>query len=118
MKKIAVIITTPPYGHERAREAVDAVLALSAYSDAIAVFFIGDGIYQILQHQNAQAFGLKQHTSMFKLFELYDLEERYVLDTDLLEREITPADLFIDVDLLSQNDWYRHLNECDIKLTF
>lgn len=118
MKTIAVIISTPPYGHEMSREGLDAILALSSYSEAVSVFFIADGIYQLIENQNAEQMGLKQHTSMYKLFELYDIESCFVLATDLKLRNIELSQLMINVSPLTIAEYHQALSACELKLKF
>ncbi|MEZ2697341.1 DsrE family protein, partial [Hafnia alvei] len=42
MKRLAFIFTQPPHTSSAGREGLDALLAASAFSEDIQVFFIGD----------------------------------------------------------------------------
>ena len=44
MMKVAFVSRQAPHGTSIAREAQDAILATSALTDDLSVFFIGDGV--------------------------------------------------------------------------
>lgn len=48
MKRIAFVFSTVPHGTAAGREGLDALLATSALTDDLAVFFIADGVFQLL----------------------------------------------------------------------
>ncbi|HAJ4113923.1 DsrE family protein, partial [Escherichia coli] len=45
MKRIAFVFSTAPHGTAAGREGLDALLATSALTDDLAVFFIADGVF-------------------------------------------------------------------------
>ncbi|KAE9776413.1 sulfurtransferase complex subunit TusC, partial [Escherichia coli] len=49
MKRVAFVFSTVPHGSASGREGLDALLATSALTEDLGVFFIGDGVFQILQ---------------------------------------------------------------------
>ena len=51
MKRIAFVFSTTPHGSASGREGLDALLATSALTEETGVFFIGDGVFQILSGQ-------------------------------------------------------------------
>jgi len=118
MNRIAFVFNQPPHGHASGREGLDAVLATSAYSDQLAVFFMDDGVFQLVSNQQPSAVLAKDHASMFKLFELYDVENIYVLQQSLDERELNTARLIIPVVALSISEFHKTLAQYAIKLMF
>lgn len=54
MKRIAFVFSTAPHGTAAGREGLDALLATSALTDDLAVFFIADGVFQLLSGQKAR----------------------------------------------------------------
>lgn len=56
MKRLAFIFTQPPHTSSAGREGLDALLAASAFSEDIQVFFVGDGVFQLLPNQNRLKF--------------------------------------------------------------
>lgn len=55
MKRIAFVFSTAPHGTAAGREGLDALLATSALTDDLAVFFIADGVFQLLPGQKPDA---------------------------------------------------------------
>jgi sulfur relay protein TusC/DsrF len=54
MKRVA-FFSSAPHGSAAGREGLDALLATSALSDEIGVFFVGDGVFQLLPGQQPSA---------------------------------------------------------------
>ena len=62
------------------REGLDALLAATAFCDEeeIGVFFIDDGVLNLLDGQNPELLLQKDFIRTFKLLDLYDIEQRFV----------------------------------------
>ena len=118
MNQIAFIFRQAPYGHASGREGLDAMLATSAYTESLAAFIMDDGVYQLIQQQQSAAILAKDHSAMFKLCELYDIENIYVSAESLAERDITFDQLLIPVKVLTQEAFYSQLLAYQIKLMF
>lgn len=118
MNQIAFIFRQAPYGCASGREGLDALLATSAYTDELAVFFMGDGVYQLIKNQQPEKIQTKDHTAMFKLCDLYDIEHIYVSGPALSERNIDSSQLLIPVTVLAANEFRDVLQEYPIKLMF
>lgn len=56
-----------PHGSASGREGLDALLATSALTEDLGVFFIGDGVFQILQGQQPDAVLVRDYIATFKL---------------------------------------------------
>lgn len=87
MKKIAVVISKPPHGSALGREALDAVLALSAYN-AVSLFFIGNGALHLLHYQQPEKILMRDYITSLKLLELYDINHCFVCKEDLVKYQI------------------------------
>jgi sulfur relay protein TusC/DsrF len=118
MNQIAFIFRQPPYGNASGREGLDALLATSAYSENLVAFFMDDGVYQLLSHQQPAGILAKDHSAMFKLCALYDIEHLYVSGKALAERNIDPAQLLMPVTVLTNDALHHALSVCPIKLMF
>ncbi|MDP5292021.1 sulfurtransferase complex subunit TusC [Oceanimonas sp. CHS3-5] len=118
MNKVAFIFRTLPHGSAAGREGLDAVLATSALSEELAVFFIDDGVYQLKAGQAPAAIHGRDYAPTFGLLELYDIERVYVCAESLAERGLSPADLCIDADVCDAGELRRLLSEHDVCLTF
>ncbi|WP_137477491.1 sulfurtransferase complex subunit TusC, partial [Escherichia coli] len=48
MNRIAFVFSNAPHGTAAGREGLDALLATAALTDDLGVFFIADGVFQLL----------------------------------------------------------------------
>lgn len=118
MNKPAFVFRTSPHGTASGREGLDAVLAASALTDGLAVFFIGDGVYQILEGQDPGVVLGRHYTPTFGLFELYDIEAIYVCAESLAERGLSPSRLSIAAQALPRDELVARLADFNVRLTF
>ena len=95
-KKILFISRHAPYGSSLAKEALDAILAASAYDQELSILFMDDGVFQLLKNQNSYAIAQKSFASMLPALELYDINNIYIHDESLKARGITTHDLVLD----------------------
>lgn len=77
MNKIAYVFSQAPHGNSTGRETLDAVLATAALSENIALFFIGDGIFQLLAGQKPTEVMVRDYIVTFGVLPLYDIEHIY-----------------------------------------
>lgn len=101
MRNILLIQRHSPFNNSHGREALDMLLALAAVEHQISILFSADAIYQLLPVEQQPEVKLKIYPRSFKLFGLYDIEQVFVCQTSLLQRNIQPAQLNIAVKVLS-----------------
>lgn len=101
-QKILVMQRQAPYGNSLAREGVDYILTCAAYDQELTILFSGDGVFQLLDNQQCEHINLKTHLGAIKLFELYDVENTFVVSEDLNERNIKPENLGVNVKIISR----------------
>jgi tRNA 2-thiouridine synthesizing protein C len=101
-KKIGIINRSLPHGSALGRESLDLTLAMSAFNESLSLFFINDGVYQLLDGHNPTDSLQKHFQPLFKMLELYDVENIYVCEQSLLQRAIEQSDLLIDVTLVDE----------------
>ncbi|PKH09090.1 sulfurtransferase complex subunit TusC [Moritella sp. Urea-trap-13] len=118
MLRAAFVTRQVPHGTSLARETQDAILATSALTEELSVFFIGDGVYQLMANQKPQDIACRDFAPTFGMFELYDIENIYVCADSLLERGIGDAELIIDAQHLSQPEINQHIRQHAIILNF
>lgn len=75
MKRVAFVFSSAPHGSAAGREGLDALLATSALTDDIGVFFVGDGVFQLLPEQRPGAVLARDYIATFKLLSLYDIDQ-------------------------------------------
>lgn len=118
MKKIAFIFHSAPHAVNAGREGLDALLAASAYSEELAVYFIGEGVLQLVSGQQPETVLSRDYISAFKLLDLYDIEQRFVCASSLAEWGLTCEDLLVDVESLSPQAIGRQWQSFDQIVTF
>ncbi|WP_406667584.1 sulfurtransferase complex subunit TusC [Gallaecimonas sp. GXIMD1310] len=96
-KHIGVIFSALPFANQQGREALDTVLAASAYEQPLSLFFIGDGVWQLVKDQQPEQAASKDYLATFKALSLYEVEHLYVQRSALSSRGLTAADLAIEV---------------------
>ena len=115
---LGFIFTAAPFGHVSGREGLDAVLATSNYSNALALFFISDGVMQLLAEQDSSALLCKDHVKTFKLLPLCDVENIYVCQDSLRLRGLHNAAFVVDAVVLPAKALAKELAKCSKILRF
>lgn len=118
MKSLGFVFYTAPHGTSSGREGLDAVLATSAYSEDLNLFFIGDGVFQLLKSQQPEQVLCRDYIATFKMLELYDIDNIFVCRRSLAERGIDDSELLIDVDVLGQDEITAKLHQCQRILSY
>jgi tRNA 2-thiouridine synthesizing protein C len=117
-KKIGIINKCLPHGCAQGRESLDLTLAMSAFNESLSLFFIGDGVYQLLVGHTPDESLQKHFQPLFKMLDLYDVENIYVCEQSLLQRVIKQDELLIDVTLLDTKQLKSKLALQDQLLSF
>jgi tRNA 2-thiouridine synthesizing protein C len=132
MKRVAFVFSSAPHGsaagsveignfkHAAAgREGLDALLATSALTDDIGVFFVGDGVFQLLPEQRPGAVLARDYIATFKLLSLYDIDQCWLCADSARERGLDPATPWVvDVECLAPDALRARLHEFDVILRF
>ncbi|MEO0444038.1 MAG: sulfurtransferase complex subunit TusC [Pseudomonadota bacterium] len=117
-KPTAIMLRQAPYGKPLANEALEAVLGYAAFAQDISVFFIGDGVFQLLQEQDAEKIGQKSLEKRVKALSLYDVKKLYVCQNSLEKRGLSANDLCVDITVVDPDTLSLHLREQDTLLSF
>ncbi|AGH44663.1 sulfurtransferase complex subunit TusC [Paraglaciecola psychrophila] len=115
---IAIINTSPPYGSSGGQESLDMALALSNFAQNVSVFFIEDGVLQLLVPQNPTVIDAKAYYKTFAALEFYDIENIYVCKQSLLQRGIEASQLCIPVTLIEYEDMSKLLSKQQHVMSF
>lgn len=118
MKTIAFVFRSHPHSTSQGREGLDALLAASAYCEGIQVFFIGEGVTQLLANQDPHVVHSRNYAAAYKLMDLYDIEDVFLCETSLQEQGLGEQNLVVDALPLSKSEIARKLHACDKILTF
>lgn len=116
---IAFVFTQSPHGNSAGREGLDALLATSALSEDLGVFFISDGVLQLLPQQQPEKILSRNYIATFGVLPLYDVENCYLCEASLQQRGLSEVtDWILDVAVLSPVNLRRQLANYDVVLTF
>ena len=119
MKRVAFVFTSAPHGSTSGREGLDALLATSALTEDIGVFFLGDGVFQLLAGQHPQAILARDYIATFKVLPLYDIEQLWLCAASLRERGLSASNSFIlDAQPLEPEALRECLHRYDVVMTF
>ena len=103
-----------PYGSNKAKLTIDAALAAAVFEQEINFLFMDDGVFQLLQNQNAELITLKSIGNVLETFELYGIEQVLVDGSSLEKRCLTPTSLAIPVKILKAEELQRLIAKSDV----
>lgn len=117
LTKLAIVNRHAPYGSAEGQESLDLALAAASFGQNLSLFFIDDGVYQLLAAQAPESIDAKNYSKTFAALEFYDIEQIYVCEESLLTRGITDP-LCVAVTQLKRSDLQRLLNQHQHILSF
>ena len=118
--KLAFLFRTAPHGNAISREGLDALLAATAFCDEeeIGVFFIDDGVLNLLDGQNSELLLQKDFIRTFKLLDLYDIEQRFVCTDSLDQYNLQTEQLIISAEKIDRTSLINKLSQAEKVFTF
>ncbi|WP_312241381.1 sulfurtransferase complex subunit TusC [Pantoea sp.] len=119
MNRVAFVFTRAPHGSSAGREGLDAALATAALSESIGLFFIGDGVLQLMSQQRPELILARNYIATFGVLPLYDIEQCYLCHASLKARGLAAdAARVLDVAVLEPEALRQRLAEFDRIITF
>lgn len=118
--KLAFLFRTAPHGNAISREGLDALLAATAFCDEedIGVFFVDDGVLNLLDGQNPELLLQKDFIRTFKLLDLYDIEQRFVCADSLDQYNLNTEQLIISAEKIDRTSLINKLSQAEKVFTF
>ena len=118
--KLAFLFRTAPHGNAISREGLDALLAATAFCDEeeIGVFFVDDGVLNLLDGQNPELLLQKDFIRTFKLLDLYDIEQRFVCADSLDQYNLQTEQLIISAEKIDRTSMINKLSQAEKVFTF
>ena len=118
--KLAFLFRTAPHGNTISREGLDALLAATAFCDEeeIGVFFIDDGVLNVLDGQNPELLLQKDFIRTFKVLDLYDIEQRFVCANSLDQYNLQTEQLIISAEKMDRTSLINKLSQAEKVFTF
>ena len=93
------------FGTVYAIESLEVVLIAAAFEQDVSLAFIDDGVYQIVEGQNADGIGMKNFSKTFHALGDYDINKLYVSAESLEQRGLSADDLMPLVYEDEDDDW-------------
>ena len=118
--KLAFLFRTAPHGTAISREGLDALLAATAFCDEeeIGVFFVDDGVLNLLDGQNPELLLQKDFIRTFKLLDLYDIEQRFICTDSLDQYNLNTEQLIISAEKIDRTSLINKLSQAEKVFTF
>ena len=118
--KLAFLFRTAPHGNTSSREGLDALLAATAFCDEeeIGVFFVDDGVLNLLDGQNPELLLQKDFIRTFKLLDLYDIEQRFVCADSIDQYHLQTEQLIISAEKIDRTSLINKLSQAEKVFTF
>lgn len=82
------ILRQSPYSSQLAREALDMALAFAAFDQEVAILFMGDGVYQLLEQQSTLQHGVRNIGKSLDSLALFDIEKVFICAKSLKQRQL------------------------------
>ncbi|XBC38132.1 MAG: sulfurtransferase complex subunit TusC [Buchnera aphidicola (Floraphis choui)] len=119
MKNIAFVFSHVPHGTSLSREGLDSVLSISVINQNISIFFVGDGIFQLMRNQNPQCILSRNYVSSFGVLPFFDINKLYYCKDSLIERGyFNKYDFFLNVSIISRIHIREKLEQHDLIINF
>ncbi|WP_129991442.1 MULTISPECIES: sulfurtransferase complex subunit TusC [unclassified Rahnella] len=119
MKKIAFVFTQGPHGTSAGREGLDALLATSALTESIGVFFMSDGVFQLMPVQQPEKILARNYIATFGVLSLYDVDQCFVCEESLKTRGLSAChEWVLNVETLPVAEIRQRLADYDVVMTF
>ncbi len=118
-KRVAFVFSHAPHGTSAGREGLDALLATSALTEDIGVFFVSDGVLQLLPGQQPEKILARNYIATYGVLPLYEVEQCFICEASVNERGLAQfSDWVLEVEPLSSEDLRHKLGTYDVVMTF
>lgn len=118
IKRLAILNAKAPYANSAGKDALDIALIFGSFEQSVSLFFQGDGVWQLISGQDSSIISVKDYLKTFAAFEFYDIEDIYICQASLEERNL-PAKFHIEeVQVLNQQAFAQQLTSHHTILRF
>jgi tRNA 2-thiouridine synthesizing protein C len=104
IKKILIVNQSAPYSTGNAKESLDLALAAGTFEQDVSILFTGDACYQLLSAQNSKEIDSKNLNKMLKVLPIYGVENLFVDEQSLVDRNIRNIDKDIKITKISARE--------------
>ncbi len=118
IKKFMYVNRRAPYGSVYALESLEVVLVGAAFDQDVSVVFADDGVFQLKKGQDTEELGMKNFSPTYRVLEMYDVEKLYVEKESLEVRGLTEEDLVVPVEVMTNSEIGKLMEQQDVVLSF
>ena len=118
IKKFMYVNRRAPYGSVYALESLEVVLVGAAFNQDVSVVFADDGVFQLKKGQDTEELGMKNFSPTYRVLEMYDVEKLYVEKESLEVRGLTEEDLVVPVEVMTNSEIGKLMEQQDVVLSF
>ncbi len=118
IKKFMYVNRRAPYGSIYALESLEVVLVGAAFNQDVSVVFADDGVFQLKKGQDTEELGMKNFSPTYRALEMYDVEKLYVEKESLEARGLTEEDLVVPVEVMTNSEIGKLMEQQDVVLSF
>ena len=118
--KLAFVFRHCPHGNSVGREGLDTLLAATAFchEEDITVFFMDDGVVNLLPNQQPERILQKDFIRALKLLDLYDIRHRYVCKQSLQRLHLTQLKPVIACEQIERAELLEKIRQVEKCLVF
>jgi len=117
-KTLAILNSKAPYSNIAGKDALDIALIFASFEQAPALFFQGDGVWQLKANQDGLLISVKDYLKTFAAFEFYDIEDIYVCQESLYARSLSTNFHIEKIQVLSKQAFAQQLASYNSILRF
>ncbi len=118
IKKFMYVNRRAPYGSVYALESLEVVLVGAAFDQDVSVVFADDGVFQLKKGQDTSEVEMKNFSPTYRALEMYDVEKLYVEKESLEARGLTEEDLVVSVEVMTNSEIGKLMEQQDVVLSF
>ena len=115
---LAIINSKAPFSSDFGKDALDVALIFGSFEQKVSLFFQGDGVYQLIAKQDGALVSTKDYLKTFSAFEFYDIEDIYVCQQSLVNRQLDESFHIDNVNVLASAEFALALNRHQHVLRF
>ena len=107
---LAIINSKAPFASAQGKDALDVALIFGSFEQKVSLFFQGDGVYQLIAGQDGSLVSVKDYLKTFSAFKFYDIEDIYVCQQSLKNRQLEEHFHINDVKVLTSAAFGQAIN--------
>ncbi len=115
---LAIINSKAPFSSDFGKDALDVALIFGSFEQKVSLFFQGDGVYQLIANQDGTLVSIKDYLKTFSAFEFYDIEDIYVCQQSLVNRQLDESFHIDNVNVLASVEFGLAINRHQHVLRF